>query len=218
MKTLMLIAAMFLASSTIEVQAQSGGAKEKAAAARSKVASKGGQSARRPEVSRPSQRPDVQRPANRPSVSRPEHNRPRPGHNGNRPGDNRPGDNRPGDNRPGNNRPGNNRPGNNRPGNNRPGNGGNNTIIINNNNTWNNNRVRGDRYYYPRGYRYHRHGIGHTLPRVFLTATYYYAAYAALGLIDPGPDYVWVRYGSDLYLVHRRTGYVRDVRYDVFEA
>jgi Ni/Co efflux regulator RcnB len=197
MKRLLLLGAILLVPATLS--AQSGGAsavKAKAAAARAKPAAANVQRpTKRPDVSRPSQRPNVSRPSQRPNVNRPE----------NRPSVSRP-NNRP---RPGNNG--------NRPGSNRPGNGGNNTVIINNDNRWSGNRVRGNRYNYPRGYRYHRHGIGHTLPRAFLTATYYYTAYAALGLIDPGPTYVWVRYGDDLLLVHRRTGYVRDVRYDVFE-
>jgi Ni/Co efflux regulator RcnB len=188
MKRLLLLGAILLVPATLS--AQSGGAsavKAKAAAARAKPTAAN--------IQRPTKRPDVSRPTQRPNVSRPSQ----------KPDVKRPA-NRPNVSRP-----------NNRPGNNRPGNGGNNTIIINNDNRWSGNRVRGNRYSYPHGYRYHRHGIGHTLPRIFLSATYYYTAYAALGLIDPGPTYVWVRYGDDLLLVHRRTGYVRDVRYDVFE-
>jgi Ni/Co efflux regulator RcnB len=81
---------------------------------------------------------------------------------------------------------------------------------------WNRAPVRAGVYAWPRGYAYGRRPVGYIMPRPFLTATYFYAGWAALGLAAPHAGYQWVRYGSDLLLVEIGTGRVADVRYGVF--
>lgn len=81
---------------------------------------------------------------------------------------------------------------------------------------WNRAVVHGGVYHYPHGYSYHRWTVGRPLARVFLTPAYYYAGYAALGLMAPPPNYRWIRYGPDLMLVNLATGNVVDIRYGVF--
>jgi Ni/Co efflux regulator RcnB len=78
------------------------------------------------------------------------------------------------------------------------------------------NRIRGPAFVWPRGYSYRRWGIGGLLPPVFLTPTYFYTGWAALGLQAPVPGYTWVRYGSDLLLVNLTTREIEDVIYGVF--
>lgn len=81
---------------------------------------------------------------------------------------------------------------------------------------WNGRVIHGGVYHYPHGYSYHRWAVGRPLPRVFLAPTYYYAGYAALGLMAPPANYQWIRYGPDLLLVDLATGNVVDIRYGVF--
>lgn len=76
--------------------------------------------------------------------------------------------------------------------------------------------VHGPSFHYPRGYRYRRWGIGLILPSLFLSSTYYYNNYAALGVGPPPPGYRWVRYGPDLLLVQRGSGRIADVIYGAF--
>lgn len=64
--------------------------------------------------------------------------------------------------------------------------------------------------------RYRRWGIGLILPSLFLSSTYYYNNYAALGVGPPPPGYRWVRYGPDLLLVQRGSGRIADVIYGAF--
>lgn len=66
-------------------------------------------------------------------------------------------------------------------------------------------------YRYPAGYGYRTWAVGAALPAVFLTSTYFFTQWAAMGLAAPPPDYQWVRYGPDLLLVNTRTGQVQDV-------
>ena len=56
--------------------------------------------------------------------------------------------------------------------------------------------------------------LGSILPRLFLSSSYYWSDWGALGLGPPPPGYVWVRYGPDLLLVNRYTGRIagRDLR------
>lgn len=82
---------------------------------------------------------------------------------------------------------------------------------------WHGRAVAGGVYHYPHGYTYHRWVVGRPLPRAFLAPAYFYAGYAALGLIAPPPNYQWVRYGPDLLLVDLSTGNVVDIRYGVFQ-
>jgi Ni/Co efflux regulator RcnB len=77
-------------------------------------------------------------------------------------------------------------------------------------------RVRARSFHYPRGYRYRRWSVGLLLPRLFLSNSYYWNDYGALGLGPPPPGYVWVRYGPDLLLVSRYTGRIADVIYGAF--
>lgn len=72
-------------------------------------------------------------------------------------------------------------------------------------------RVNVTTFRYPRGYRYRTWSVGSILPRLFLSSSYYYGNYGALGLGAPPPGYVWVRYGPDLLLVNRYTGRIADV-------
>lgn len=81
---------------------------------------------------------------------------------------------------------------------------------------WGRPAIAGPRYAWPRGYAYVRRPIGYIMPRPFLAATYYYTAWATLGLAAPPANYQWVRYGPDLFLVDTLTGRVTDVRYGVF--
>jgi Ni/Co efflux regulator RcnB len=71
--------------------------------------------------------------------------------------------------------------------------------------------LRGPVYRYPPGFAYRRWLSGAILPPVFLSGTYFYDNYAALGLGPPPPGYRWVRYGPDLLLVNVATGRVADV-------
>ena len=71
-------------------------------------------------------------------------------------------------------------------------------------------------FVYPHGWAYRRWVIGAALPPIFLAQTYWYADWAALGLIPPQPGFQWVRYGPDLLLVNVATGQVVDVAYGVF--
>jgi Ni/Co efflux regulator RcnB len=77
-------------------------------------------------------------------------------------------------------------------------------------------RVRAPSFRYPHGYRYRRWSVGLILPRLFLSNSYYWNDWGALGLGPPPPGYVWVRYGPDLLLVSRYTGRVADVIYGAF--
>lgn len=77
-------------------------------------------------------------------------------------------------------------------------------------------RYRAPRFYYPRGWGYRRWQTGRILPRIFLSNSYYWTNWSALGLGSPPPGYVWVRYGPDLLLVNRRTGRIADVIYGAF--
>jgi Ni/Co efflux regulator RcnB len=88
---------------------------------------------------------------------------------------------------------------------------------VNVNRSWNRAPVRAGAYAWPRGYSYVRRPIGYVMPRAFLTATYFYAGYAALGLAGPPPGQQWIRYGNDLLLVDIASGQTIDVRYGVFE-
>jgi Ni/Co efflux regulator RcnB len=69
---------------------------------------------------------------------------------------------------------------------------------------------------YPRGYAYRRWSIGQSLPLLFLSGSYFFDSYGALGLPPPIPGYRWVRYGPDLLLVDQRSGRIRDVVYNAF--
>ncbi|WP_293883282.1 RcnB family protein, partial [Sphingomonas sp.] len=66
--------------------------------------------------------------------------------------------------------------------------------------------IHGPSFRYPHGYRYRRWTVGLLLPSLFLSTTYYYNNYAALGVGPPPPGYRWVRYGPDLLLVQRGSG------------
>ena len=77
-------------------------------------------------------------------------------------------------------------------------------------------RIRARTFVYPRGYHYRRWSIGAILPRLFLSSSYYWTDWSALGLLPPPPGYVWVRYGPDILLVNRFTGRVADVIYGAF--
>jgi hypothetical protein len=77
------------------------------------------------------------------------------------------------------------------------------------------NRVHLAPFVYPPGWGYRRWVIGAALPVAFLTAAYFYADWAAVGLEPPPPGYQWVRYGPDLLLVDVNTGMVADAAYGV---
>jgi Ni/Co efflux regulator RcnB len=77
-------------------------------------------------------------------------------------------------------------------------------------------RIRGPSFLYPPGYAYQHWAAGLLLPGIFLSGSYYYDGYAALGLSPPPPGFRWVRYGPDLLLVNVVTGRIRDVAYGVF--
>jgi Ni/Co efflux regulator RcnB len=77
-------------------------------------------------------------------------------------------------------------------------------------------RIRARTFSYPRGYSYRRWSIGAVLPRLFLSNSYYWTDWSALGLLPPPPGYAWVRYGPDLLLVNRFTGRIADVIYGAF--
>lgn len=77
-------------------------------------------------------------------------------------------------------------------------------------------RIQARTFRYPHGYSYRRWSIGAVLPRLFLSSSYYWSAYGALGLLAPPPGYVWVRYGPDLLLVNRYTGRIADVIFGAF--
>lgn len=69
---------------------------------------------------------------------------------------------------------------------------------------------------YPRGYRYRRWSVGRLLPSIFISSSYYYDGYASFGISAPPRGYRWVRYGSDLLLVNKRTGRIARVIYGAF--
>ena len=71
--------------------------------------------------------------------------------------------------------------------------------------------IRGPVYRYPPGFAYRRWLSGAILPPVFLSGSYFYDNYPALGLGPPPPGYRWVRYGPDLLLVSVATGRIADV-------
>jgi Ni/Co efflux regulator RcnB len=77
-------------------------------------------------------------------------------------------------------------------------------------------RIRASAFRYPRGYSYRRWNVGTVLPRIFLSNYYYYNDWAALGLLPPPRNFVWVRYGPDLLLVNRWNGRIADVIYGAF--
>jgi Ni/Co efflux regulator RcnB len=76
--------------------------------------------------------------------------------------------------------------------------------------------IRVSTFRYPRGYHYRRFRTGLLLPRLFLSSSYYFYDWGALGLGPPPPGYVWVRYGPDLLLVNRYNGRIADVIYGAF--
>jgi Ni/Co efflux regulator RcnB len=78
-------------------------------------------------------------------------------------------------------------------------------------------RIHGPRFIYPPGWGYRRWSIGVIFPPIFLSPTYFYNGWGALGLQAPAPGYAWVRYGPDLVLVNLSTREVEDVVYGVFE-
>lgn len=69
---------------------------------------------------------------------------------------------------------------------------------------------------FPRGYSYRRWSIGLLLPSIFLGSNYYYNGYSAVGVGAPPYGFRWVRYGSDLLLVNKRTGRIARVVYGAF--
>ena len=71
-------------------------------------------------------------------------------------------------------------------------------------------------FVYPPGHRYQRWAAGMVLPPLFLAPAYFYADWAALGLVAPEAGFQWVRYGPDMLLVNVTTGQVVDVVYGVF--
>ena len=71
-------------------------------------------------------------------------------------------------------------------------------------------------FVYPGGYRYQRWAAGMVLPPLFLASAYFYADWAALGLVAPEAGFQWVRYGPDLLLVNVTTGQVVDAVYGAF--
>lgn len=71
-------------------------------------------------------------------------------------------------------------------------------------------------FVYPPGYRYQRWAGGMVLPPLFLVPAYFYADWAALGLVAPEAGFQWVRYGPDVLLVNVTTGQVVDAVYGVF--
>src|ERR1039458_3816229 len=77
------------------------------------------------------------------------------------------------------------------------------------------NRVHLAPFVYPAGWAYRQWAIGMALPALFLAPAYFYADWAALGLVAPQPGYQWVRYGPDLLLVDVNTGQVVDAVYGV---
>jgi len=78
------------------------------------------------------------------------------------------------------------------------------------------NRYRGPAFRYPRGYSYRRWSVGAFLPSLFLSSTYFWNDWRALGVGAPPPGRRWVRYGPDLLLVNVRTRRVEDVIPDAF--
>jgi len=79
------------------------------------------------------------------------------------------------------------------------------------------NRVPGPAFAYPPGWRYRQWLIGQRLPPLFLGPTYFFQNWASLGLQQPAPGYVWVRFGPDLLLVNQSTNEVEDVIYGAFQ-
>jgi Ni/Co efflux regulator RcnB len=155
----------------------------------------------------------------RPGNGGPQIQPPRPGNGG--PGNGGPGHGGPQIQppRPGNGGPGYGGPGNgNRPQPGRPGNGYNsgNPHRPGAGRPPNFRPIRGPSFRYPRGYGYRRWSIGSLLPGLFLSNSYYYNNYDALGVGPPPPGYRWVRYGPDLLLVQRGSGRVADVIYGAF--
>ena len=71
-------------------------------------------------------------------------------------------------------------------------------------------------FVYPAGHHYRHWGAGMALPGLFLVPAYFYADWAALGLVAPEAGFQWVRYGPDLLLVNVTTGQVVDAVYGVF--
>ena len=71
-------------------------------------------------------------------------------------------------------------------------------------------------FVYPPGYRYQRWAGGMVLPPLFLVPAYFYADWAALGLVAPEAGFQWVRFGPDMLLVNVTTGQVVDAVYGVF--
>ena len=64
---------------------------------------------------------------------------------------------------------------------------------------------------YPPGYAYRLWAVGAILPPLFLAPTYYYTAWADMGLPPPDPGFQYVEYGPDLLLVNLATGEVVEV-------
>ncbi len=76
--------------------------------------------------------------------------------------------------------------------------------------------IHGPAFRYPPGFSYRVWATGAILPAIFLTPTYFYDGYAALGLAPPPAGYQWVRYGPDVLLVNLATGRVADTVDGVF--
>jgi hypothetical protein len=77
-------------------------------------------------------------------------------------------------------------------------------------------QMRGPMFRYPPGFAYRRWSIGAFLPSIFLGTSYYYDDWRGLGIDPPPRGRRWVRYGSDLLLVNRRTRRIEDTIYGVF--
>jgi Ni/Co efflux regulator RcnB len=71
-------------------------------------------------------------------------------------------------------------------------------------------------YQWPRGVKPRRFKTGDLLPRTLRVLDYVLSNWPDFGLDDPGPDYEWIRCGTDLLLIDPNDGEVMDAAYNAF--
>lgn len=69
----------------------------------------------------------------------------------------------------------------------------------------------------PAGFTYHKFALGDRLPSDLLADSYYLGNYSVYGLTAPPEGTVWVRVGSDAFLVRNDTGEVIQADYGMFD-
>jgi len=77
-------------------------------------------------------------------------------------------------------------------------------------------RYRAGAYQPPRGYAQRRWGFGQRLPSSYYARNYWISNFLFYSLFAPPTGLVWVRVGSDAFLIDMYDGEIIQARYNVF--